>query len=177
MSVSERFADDLTREERMRFLRHVYDKIDEQVRYSNLKANYILTAVGAVFVGCGAALMSPQGITSDVAKALLVAGLVLSSLSGGAASIAIFPVMRRRPGVEPPRSVMFFGAIAAMTAADYAEKVSGLTEGEMIEEISGQIHVLSKLCQEKYYWIRVSTMTLAIGMVLLFAAFTAVFIS
>jgi len=174
MSVTERFADDLTREERMRFLRHVYDKVDEQVRYSNLKANYILTAVGAVFVGCGAALLGPQ-VEHIAAKALLVAGLVLTSLAGAAASIAIFPVMKHQPAAKPPRSLMFFGAIAGMSAESYAEKVSHLTEGEMIEEISDQIHVLSRLCQEKYRWIRLSTMALAVGMVLLFAGFTAIF--
>ena len=171
------FAEGITREERIRFLRHVYDKVDEQVRYSNLKANYILTAVGAVFVGCGAALLGPQGVTSELAKALLVAGLVLSSVAGAAASIAIFPVTRRRPSVDPASSLMFFGAVAAMTPDAYARKVSVLTEGEMIKELSSQIHVLSRLCQEKYNWIRLSTLALAVGMVMLFAAFTAIFLA
>jgi predicted neuraminidase len=176
MSVTERFADDLTREERLRFLRHVYDNVEEQVRYSNQKANYILTCVGAVFVGCGAALLGPN-VENIVAKGLLVAGLVLTSLAGASASIAIFPVMKRKPEGAPKRSLMFFGSIAQLPPGRYADIVSGLTEGEMIDELSDQIQLLSHLCQEKYRWIRLSTLALTIGLAFLFGGFTGIFLT
>jgi hypothetical protein len=175
MSATERHADDLTRQERLRFLRHVYDNIDEQVRYSNYKASYVLATVGAVFVGCGAALLGPQ-IESLASKVLLVAGLVLSGVSGASAAMATFPVMKSKPGAKPLRSLMFFGSISAMAGKEYADTVSNLTQGEIIEELSQQIHALSMLCQEKYRWIRISTMALAVAMLLLFGAFTGIFL-
>ena len=136
MSVTERFADDLTREERLNFLRHVYNNVNEQVRYSNQKASYILTSVGAVFVGCGAALLGPN-VENVLAKALLGGGLVCTSLAGAAASVAIFPVMKGKPSEEPKRSLMFFGWIAHLPPGRYAEIIGGLTEGEMMEELGG----------------------------------------
>lgn len=175
MSVLPKPLDDLTREERLRFLRQVHDKVDEQVRYSNWKASYILTTVGAAFVGCGAALLGPQ-IEGLWAKVFLVAGLVLCGLSGAASAMAIFPVMKRRKGDEPPSSLMFFGSIARMTTDEYLENVGQLTEERIVDELTQQIHALSVLAQEKYRWIRLSTMTLAVGLVLLFGAFIGIFL-
>jgi hypothetical protein len=164
---------DASREERLRFLRHTYDQIDEQVRYSNQKANYILTAVGAVFVGCGAALLGPK-IEDPLAIGLLVSGLVLCGMAGAAACVAIFPVIKHQLG--PTRqSYMFFGSISKMSLHDYVEGVTQLSEGQIEEELARQIHTLSLLVGEKYKWIRISTMILAPSVLLLFGAFVGIF--
>lgn len=63
-----------TRKERLEFLHRCHQHLDEQVRYSNQKASYILTTVGAIFVGCGAALLGPK-IDNATDIALLISGL------------------------------------------------------------------------------------------------------
>jgi hypothetical protein len=169
-------SDYLTRQERLEFLRHAYDGVDEQVRFANHKASYILATIGCVFVGCGALLLGPP-IQSELAKGLLMVGLVLTSLSGAAACVTVFPMMRKRDKQAPGRSLMFFGAISAMKPADYAAAVEGLTENEIYEEMCQAIHALSCLAKEKYHWIRVSTTILAASLLFVFAAFVAIFMA
>ncbi|MEI6503616.1 MAG: Pycsar system effector family protein, partial [Armatimonadota bacterium] len=167
-------GDDLTREERLLFLRHTYDGVDEQIRFANSKASYILATVGCVFVGCGAALLGPE-IKSEIAKVVLMVGLVLTSLSGAAACVTVFPMMRRRQKNAPGRSLMFFGAISVMTPREYADAVESLTEPQIYDEMCQAIHALSCLAKEKYHWIRISTSILAVGLVFSFAAFVVIF--
>lgn len=162
-----------TREERLRFLRHTYDQVNEQIRYSNLKASYILTTVGAVFVGCGAALLGPK-MEYPLDIALLVSGLLLNGVAGAASCVAIFPIIRHHGG-PATRSLMFFGSITRMSVHEYVEAVTELSEGQMAEELARQIHALSNIAQEKHHWIRVSTLILAPSLVLLFAAFIGIF--
>jgi hypothetical protein len=167
-------GDELTRGERLLFLRHTYDGVDEQIRFANSKASYLLATVGCVFVGCGAALLGPE-IQSMLAKALLMVGLVLTSLSGAAACVTVFPTMRRRERRAPGRSLMFFGAISAMSPQEYAEAVEGLTEPQIYDEMCQAIHALSCLTKEKYHWIRISTSILAVGLLFSFSAFVVIF--
>lgn len=171
MNVTDR--QEAARQERLRFLRHTFDQVDAQVRYSNLKASYILTTVGAVFVGCGAALLGPK-IDNPLDIALLISGLVLCGASGAASCVAIFPIIRHHAG-PTTRSLLFFGSISTMSVHEYVDAVNDLTEGQMVEELARQIHALSGLAQEKYYWIRVSTIILATSLLLLFAAFVGIF--
>ncbi len=166
-------SQDFTRQERLRFLHRCYQQTDEQVRYSNHKASYILTTVGAVFVGCGAALLGPK-IENPTDIALLISGLVLCGASGAASCVAIFPIIRHRQG-STARSLMFFGSISRMSVHEYVETVRGLTEGQIEEELARQIHTLSCLAQEKYHWVRISTAILAPSMLLLFGAFIGIF--
>jgi Family of unknown function (DUF5706) len=167
-------VDELTREERLQFLRHTYDCVDEQVRYSNSKASYILATVAAVFVACGAALLGPQ-VETQFAKLLLIPGLALTGVAGAVACITVFPVVRRRSAQTSGRSLMFFAAISEMKPADYAEAVGNLSEREIYDQMCQQIHALSCLAKEKYYWIRISTTVLAVALLLLFGAFMAIF--
>lgn len=164
---------EFTRRERLNFLHRCHTHVDEQVRYSNLKASYILTTVGAVFVGCGAALLGPK-IENPLDIALLISGLVLCGASGAASCVAIFPIIRP-PSSPTTRSLMFFGSISAMSVREYVEAVSELTEGQIEEEVARQIHTLSLLAKEKYHWVRISTAILGPSMLLLFAAFIGIF--
>lgn len=165
--------EEAARRERLRFLRHTYDQVDAQIRYSNLKASYILTTVGAVFVGCGAALLGPK-MDNPLDIALLISGLVLCGASGAASCVAIFPIIRHHSG-SSSRSLMFFGSISLMSVHEYVEAMTDLSEGQMVEELARQIHALSSLAQEKHHWIRISTIILAPSLLLLFAAFIGVF--
>lgn len=167
-------GDFLTREERLHFLRHTYDGVDEQVRFANHKASYILATVGCVFVGCGATLLGPE-IESEWAKALLIIGLVLTSLAGAAACITVFPAQGKSKQGGPGRSLMYFGAIGGMAPADYADAVENLTEKQIYDEMCQAIHALSRLATEKYRWIRLSTSILALGLLFCFGAFVGVF--
>jgi hypothetical protein len=162
-----------TPSQRLDFLHRCHQHMDEQVRYSNLKASYILTTVGAVFVGCGAALLGPKlENTTDIA--LLISGLVLCGAAGAASCVAIFPIIRHESG-STPRSLMFFGNIATMSAHEYVAAVGELTEPDIEEELARQIHTLARLAQEKYHWVRISTVILAPSLLLLFAGFIGIF--
>jgi hypothetical protein len=164
---------EFTCRERLEFLHRCHHHMDEQVRYSNQKASYILTTVGAIFVGCGAALMV-QTQRHPVDIALLISGLVLCGASAAASCVAIFPIVRHQHG-PATRSLMFFGSISRMSVHEYIEAVSELTEGQIEEELARQIHTLSRLAQEKYHWVRISTAILAPSMLLLFAGFIGMF--
>ena len=164
---------EFTRKERLKFLHRCHQHMDEQVRYSNLKASYILTTVGAVFVGCGAALLGPK-IDNPLDIALLISGLVLCGAAGTASCVAIFPIVRHQAGPSH-RSLMFFGSICRMSVHEYVAAVDELTEAQIEEELARQIHTLSLLAQEKYHWVRISTAILAPSMLLLFAGFIGIF--
>ncbi len=164
---------EFTRKERLQFLHRCHQHMDEQVRYSNQKASYILTTVGAIFVGCGAALLGPK-IENATDIALLISGLVLCGAASAASCVAIFPIIRHQHG-PTTRSLMFFGSISAMSVHEYIDAVGELTEGQIEEELARQIHTLSRLAQEKYHWVRISTAILAPSLLLLFAGFIGIF--
>lgn len=72
----------------------------------------------------------------------LLLGLLFLSLSS-------FPRTSR-----PPRSVVFFGAIAAVDTATFAERVKAITDEEYLDDLIDQCHRMSAIATQKFGWIR-----------------------
>ena len=108
-----------------------------------------LVGMNTTMLAVLAALVTRQEIVSMwlVGLAVLAAlGLLLGLLF---LSLSSLPRTSR-----PARSIVFFGAISAVTHETFADRVKEITDVEYLEDLIDQCHRTSAIATQKFGWIR-----------------------
>ena len=87
----------------------------------------------------------------EVVGAVMVVLLYLSSLSSLIYLMLVITARTKNPNTS--QSKFFFGSISNFDLQEYKEKVSVMTEKDMLSDLEEQIHTNSKICtlKAKYY--------------------------
>jgi hypothetical protein len=82
--------------------------------------------------------------------------VVLTILAAGTSSAAVFcaamAVMPRLAG--PTKSLLFFGRIKELSAAEYIQKLANSTDEQLLADWAEQIHRNAEIACDKHAWVR-----------------------
>jgi hypothetical protein len=102
----------------------------------------------ALLGGLAAAFVAADSKT-DWEMATSIAAFVTASIGVFCAAMAMFP---RLPG--PNDSLIFFGRIAEMTSADYADRLRKATFDDLLTDYAVQIHRNAEIANDKHKWVK-----------------------
>src|SRR5712692_5465072 len=160
-------------------LEPILDRVHEWTRAADVKVD-ILTAIEAGVV----ALLIPSLVTwiQDPRDAfenklwfLLGFGFLLAALIKSLQ--ALFPRtsdqwwkrlwrwIRGEHADEIPKSITYFGHIAAMTLADYRARLGTLTPEDLREDCISQIHLSAGIALRKHHNIKVAILLFCVGLI------------
>lgn len=66
------------------------------------------------------------------------------------------------------KSIFFFGSIASMSLLEYKEKIDGMSEKNIVEDLLEQIHTNSKICSKKVKYYNLGNKILLLMLVVWF---------
>ncbi len=81
-------------------------------------------------------------------------------------------IIARVKNLDNAPSVFFFGSIGKMKLQDYEDKVSKITDQQIIEDLVEQIHMNSKICSKKAQWYNLGVKFLVATILLWFICMT-----
>lgn len=149
----------------------LFQSVESQVQVADRKVQAIFAAntllVAAVsfqnqgIVPAHAQSLSLSAAVGLAARLLLLACICASYLS---AIVALFP--RLRPLKTRTRSLLFFGDIAALPGAEFAETFLAMTTADKVRQVLRQTHDVSQVVAEKYKWTRRSGTALVLSLLL-----------
>jgi hypothetical protein len=113
------------------------------------------TKVG-VLVAIDTAMLAGLGVAFGSAAAKTPWTFVWSALAAGALVIAIGcasgAVLPRLDG--PKKSLIFFGRIAEMAHADYADALRKASDSDLLDDCAAQIRQNAEIANKKHTWVR-----------------------
>ena len=77
-------------------------------------------------------------------------------------------IIARVKNLNNAPSIFFFGSVGKMNFQNYTEKVSQMTEDQIIRDLEEQIHTNSKICSQKAKWYNIGIKFLMAMIVLWF---------
>ena len=149
----------------------LFQSVEAQVQVADRKVQAIFAAntllVAAVsfqnqgIMPAHAHNLSLSAAVGLAARLLLLACICASYLS---AIVALFP--RLRPVKTRTHSLLFFGDIAALPGAEFAETFLAMTTADKVRQVLRQTHDVSRVVAEKYKWTRRSGTALVLSLLL-----------
>ncbi len=67
----------------------------------------------------------------------------------------LLAIIARVKNLNNTSSIFFFGSIGMMNLQNYTDKVSQMTENQIIRDLEEQIHTVSKICSQKAKWYNI----------------------
>ena len=138
--------------ERLQVAQWVLERNLAWIAAAEVKVGVIVAINTAMLGGLGAAF-STSDLNQRTAWAYLLAVAAAALLAAGLFSAAM-TVLPRVTG--PDRSLVFFGRIAALTNVDYIEQFKQVTDAQLLEDWSAQIHRNAQIARDKFTWVRLS---------------------
>jgi hypothetical protein len=153
------------------FAWRTHDSIQQWTRNVDQKSLIVLA-----FVTAGGALLAREALSADggLAEAtgvhLWLVRIAAASLFGAAfcALAAIIPKLRTRNArPEAPRGLIFFGHLRyRASSSDIAKTYTGLTAGEVLDQLARQNKETSKIAWDKHRLLQLATALLFVGVVM-----------
>lgn len=153
-------------------LRQVLATIHAHIGTADQKAAALLTIAGVLIAFPAPSILVPQSPNSvpfpaAFCAALAAVGFVISIC---AALTVLFPRTVNRTDTS---SLIYFGDIAALKKAAYAEAVERGSEATVRADLVAQIHINACIATRKHRFFKLSVMSLVGGIVLLVVAYGA----
>jgi hypothetical protein len=152
------------------FAWRTHDSIQQWTRNVDQKSSIVLafiTAVGTLLAN--ETLSADGGLTGATGARLWLVRLAAVSLFGAAfcALGALIPKLRaRNVRPEAPRGLIFFGHLRYRPSSSEIAKVySGLTAGEVLEQLARQNKETSKIAWDKHRLLQLEVTLLVLGVV------------
>jgi hypothetical protein len=136
--------------ERIEVAKWVLERNLAWIAAAEVKVAAIVAITTAMLGGLGVAFSGTTGATrTDWANlwSYVAAGGLLTSLALSAAAL-----MPRTSG--PPRSMVFFGRIAAVRREEFVEQFTKATESELLTDWVEQIHANAVVANKKFTYIK-----------------------
>lgn len=114
---------------------------------------------------CGVSKLSELSGGEIIASILVILLYFVSFLSIISFMLAI---VARVKNLNNAPSIFFFGSIGLMDLQNYTDKVSQMTEDQIIRDLEEQIHTNSKICSQKAKWYNIGIKFLMAMIVLWF---------
>lgn len=136
--------------ERLDFAKWVLERNLSWIAQAEVKVGVIVTIDMAMLGGLAAAFstLKPGDRTTSVCLATLIAAVPIA-IAIICAGISIHP----RVG-GPLHSFLFFGRIAQMDKVDYSSKFRQASEGELLNDLTAQIHRNAEIAVSKFAWVK-----------------------
>ena len=154
-----------------RFIDDVHHYVREHIRNADQKAIFFFGATAALLavlhsLGASARWLKPLQAW-DLLDTVTFIGMLTLALSALTSAWAVVP---RLPGSR--RGLLYFNAVAEYESqSEYARAVLGATAHVLWTEKAGHCHILSKVCRQKYRYLRVSLWFGLVGLVCAFGYF------
>lgn len=132
-----------TQDEQARVLEAALDRHIEWVSQHESKATFVMGIVTGM-LGALAALAPASPMWTPAL--LVVGGVTLGALSLSVVCL----YFANYPRTSGPASLIFFGAIAAMSADEYRRRIRGLSSREYLDDLANQCHEVSRILTTKY---------------------------
>jgi len=125
----------------------VFERTVAWIAASEIKVGVVVTLDVAMLVGLSAAFNSAP-VKTPWAFLFTAVAAVLLVIAVGCAAAVLFPRL-----AGPQRSLLFFGRVAQLPAADYAERFQEATEQELLTDWTEQIHRNAQIAAVKHKWV------------------------
>jgi len=139
----------LTEIEKIDMLKYNISRYDHYFASVNFKSSFLV--LGNITI-LGFVLSNRTHIGDYIFYALVL--LIASSLT--TVLLAIKPYLKRYEGKA---SVVFFNDIANISSTAYRENMSKLLQGDYIQDLEEQVHVLAKGLTRKFLYLNIATIT------------------
>ena len=142
----------LDEKERLDFAKWVLERNLSWIAAAEVKVGVIVTIDMAMLGGLAAAFgtLKAGERTAAVCLGTLVPA-VLIAIAIICAGISIYPKVG-----GPLYSLLFFGRIAQIDKEDYSAKFRQATEGELLNDLTAQIHRNAEIAASKFEWVKKS---------------------
>lgn len=140
----------MDQKERLAIAQWVLERNLAWIAASEVKVGFIVTIDMAMLGGLAAAF-------GNLKIAERIGCIYLWALTGAIPiAIAIFcsgmSLLPRMDG--PERSVLFFGRIAQLDRANYSAKFRQVSDEELLDDLTSQIHRNAEIAASKFLWVR-----------------------
>jgi len=119
---------------------------------SEVKVGVVVAIDTAMLGGIVAAFSASNPVARtwliDLSTLIAVGALGIAILC---AAMSILPRIR-----GPARSLLFFGRIAEMDSSEYGNKLLQVSDNELLEDLTNQIHRNAQIANTKFGWVRKS---------------------
>lgn len=134
----------------------LFDFLSRQIELADLKASGSMALAAAVL---GLLLTAPEGESRVLWLSYVSRAAMCLSL---AAALAVFFPRRERRA----QGLLFWeDVLVHASGSDYAARFLSLCEEKSAGELAKQNYILCQLVQRKYFWVRLSLLTLLAGLV------------
>ena len=136
--------------ERLDFAKWVLERNLSWIAEAEVKVGVIVTINMAMLGALAAAFGTLKAVerTEPVCLGTLIPAVIIA-IAIICAAISIHPKLS-----GPPHSFLFFGRIAQMNKTDYSIKFRQATDGELLDDLTAQIHRNAEIAASKFLWVR-----------------------
>lgn len=150
------------------FLFEVLKRYDQQIASTNYKVALMLSFLVTTILGLSLRVMALEVNVKDVLEYNLIIIFVTATLVF--AFISIFLLIEAvTPNISSPahyRSVIYFGDVAnRKSAREFYQELISLTDKQLNEDLSAQVHCLAQITQKKYSVIRKSSRLIKVAVI------------
>lgn len=138
-----------------------WTEVDALIRQSDLKAQVLLGIDALLLAGLSRTEGTVGGFAPvDTALEMLTLAILLASMA--MALITIAPRLGQKPN---PDALLYFQAVAAMDAAEFADRWTALDDDALLRKVAFEIHAKSAVAARKLARIRQSVLLLGAAIV------------
>jgi hypothetical protein len=138
--------------QRLEFAKWLFERTLGWIATADVKVGVAVALDTAMLGGLATAFgaSEPQSRTAWCYLAVLTAsgGMVIAMFCAGMAAV---PRM-----LGPVKSMIYFARIKEMAEADYVNRFTTLSEGELLADLTTQIHRNAEIATDKHWWVRKS---------------------
>lgn len=136
--------------ERLDFAQWVLERNLSWIAAAEVKVGVIVTIDMAMLGGLAAAFGTLKAVERTACVSL--GTLIVSAPIAIAIFCAGMSLLPRMDG--PTHSLLFFGRIAQLDKANYLAKFRQATDGELLDDLTAQIHRNAEIAATKFSWVR-----------------------
>lgn len=159
--------------EKLEFLFDVLKRYDHYVATTNFKVALMMSFLGVVILGLITRIASISLTQTGcnyiyfLTITFSVLTIILSIISAINLLRVVFPNTDTHDG---DRSLIFFGDVATCGGGEigYAEKIKGVTDDELVEDLSKQTYIVAKIINEKFRVLKIAVKIIIYGVIPLF---------
>lgn len=138
--------------ERLKTAQWVLERNLAWIAAAEVKVGVIVAIDTAMLGGLGVAFSAADGVVRTTWAWLFTIGAVTAL--GSALLCAAMAVLPRVNG--PTKSLLFFGRIGPCADVDYVDSFKKVTDAELLEDWTAQIHRNAQIACDKFSWVRKS---------------------
>lgn len=138
--------------ERITTAQWVFERHLAWIAAAEVKVGVIVT-IDTALLGCLAAAFSTSDSATRIAWTYVFTLVAAAGIVGGlfCAAMAVLPRI-----IGPKESLLFFGTIAAQNSSDFTDKFRTVTDEQLLNDWTNQIHRNAEIACDKYRWVKKS---------------------